>query len=210
MDWQDARYKARFVHEHQSIDLAGPIRADIYLTEIGSILNPLLARAEREARTCPLTGMPNTRAYDERAEEELIRAARSEQPLSIINFDVREFKAINDTYGHKTGDLILQQIAHTLMGRARKTDFYARIGGDEFLGLLPETTMQEAEIVAGILSDSIARETSLALPKGLPVFVDYGIAQVTPQDTSAPLLAQYDHALVTADKRMYKRKQQRL
>ncbi len=88
----------------------------------------------------PLTGLANRRFLQEEAERILALADRQKEPVSLLYLDLNDFKKINDTFGHQTGDLILIEIAKRLRKRTRKSDFVARIGGDEFVFLLPKTS----------------------------------------------------------------------
>lgn len=106
-----------------------------------------LEAARELARTDPLTGLANRRAFWHAAEDELERCRRFGQPFSIAYFDVDDFKGVNDRYGHRTGDELLQAIASTLQQGVRRVDLVARLGGDEFVLLLPGTGREGAAVV---------------------------------------------------------------
>ncbi|MEO5825295.1 MAG: diguanylate cyclase [Gemmatimonadales bacterium] len=91
------------------------------------------------ADTDPLTGCANRRVLDQRLAEELDRARRYDQVVTVVMIDVDDFKRINDTYGHAAGDEVLRQLAALLRRELRTMDFLARYGGEEFLIILPET-----------------------------------------------------------------------
>ncbi len=91
------------------------------------------------ADTDPLTGCANRRVLDQRLSEELDRARRYDQVVTVVMIDVDDFKRINDTYGHSAGDEVLRQLAGLLRRELRTMDFLARYGGEEFLIVLPET-----------------------------------------------------------------------
>ncbi|MBA1443420.1 MAG: diguanylate cyclase [Chromatiales bacterium] len=103
-----------------------------------------------------LTGLYNRKALENRIEEELHRAARYNRSLSVFLLDIDHFKSINDTYGHLSGDSVLQCLAKELEVSIRKTDYVARYGGEEFIVVLPETPLQEAMGLAERLRSSIA------------------------------------------------------
>jgi len=111
--------------------------------------------AAEEARTDEVTGLPNRRAWNERLSEHV----RSRHPLAILILDIDKFKAINDTYGHDGGDLILRQVAQIIHSRA--DDFAARIGGDEF-GIILDTsgchTSEEVEKEVAALTERINKQ----------------------------------------------------
>ena len=85
-----------------------------------------------------LTGLPNRRLFNERINLEISRAQRNNQKIGIMLFDLDHLKKVNDSYGHNVGDLLLQSVAQRLLGLLRKSDTVARMGGDEFLLILPE------------------------------------------------------------------------
>jgi diguanylate cyclase (GGDEF)-like protein len=103
----------------------------------------LQARAEefeRLAQIDPLTGLSNRRVAGARLASEASRSQRHGNALTVISFDLDKFKQINDTYGHLAGDQVLKEFAVRLSSAIRLSDFAARMGGDEFLALLPECT----------------------------------------------------------------------
>lgn len=108
----------------------------------------LIADLEATAMRDQLTGLPNRRAWDDRFERELRRAARAEQPLSVAAIDLDRLKHVNDTHGHEQGDRLIEHCAHAWGGALRQPDFLARLGGDEFLVLLPDCAAAAAEEVA--------------------------------------------------------------
>jgi diguanylate cyclase (GGDEF)-like protein len=99
----------------------------------------------RLARTEPLTGLCNPRAFFELADNELNRARRYKTPFSVAYFDLDNFKTVNDSLGHSTGDELLKSVAENLSTQTRTTDVVARLGGDEFAVLLPETNLDQAK-----------------------------------------------------------------
>jgi diguanylate cyclase (GGDEF)-like protein len=108
----------------------------------------LLAELQATATHDPLTGLPNRRAWDDRLERELSRAAACDEALSVLAIDLDRLKRINDTHGHLEGDRLLQRCAHAWNGALRQGDYLARLGGDEFLVLLPGSAAMTAEQVA--------------------------------------------------------------
>ena len=100
------------------------------------------------AETDPLTGLFNRRAFRERLTRELDRAERYSGVVSCLMLDIDHFKILNDTYGHALGDRVLTQLAELLKREQRAMDVLARLGGEEFVVLLPETGMRGARIFA--------------------------------------------------------------
>src|SRR6185295_16053664 len=111
--------------------------------------------AQRLATIDPLTGAWNRRTFHEIAEREMARARRAGQPLSIILLDIDHFRPINDRYGHREGDAILQKAADVVRGALRKEDMLVRYGGEEFLVLLPDVPGPGAVIVAGRIRKAV-------------------------------------------------------
>lgn len=115
--------------------------------------------AEKSSMTDTLTGLPNRRSYDITMEKEIERSKRGQHPLVFMIVDIDHFKVINDTKGHPTGDLVLGDVAKILKQNTRAGDTVARIGGEEFGIILPETDLAQADIVARKLLKAIQTET---------------------------------------------------
>lgn len=109
----------------------------------------------RQARTDSLTGLNNRRALFEQGAQLFSYCERSQVPISVIMLDVDHFKAINDTFGHATGDAALRHLARLLQSSLRKSDLCGRIGGEEFVVLLPDTGVDAACILAEKLRQAI-------------------------------------------------------
>lgn len=107
------------------------------------------------AITDQLTGLNNRNSFDEKVLEVINRSDRYDRPLSMIIFDLDYFKHINDTWGHPIGDEVLKQTAEITRSLLRKTDMIFRVGGEEFIILLPETTLSGAKEVAEKLRDTL-------------------------------------------------------
>ncbi len=100
------------------------------------------------AITDPLTGLYNRRYFMEQLEQEFKRSRRYERDLSLLMIDIDFFKRINDTFGHQTGDLVLRKISSIVESQLRDADLAFRFGGEEFMVILPETSLQDASNVA--------------------------------------------------------------
>ena len=124
-----------------------------------------LTRAQEEALTDPLTGLPNTRFLWMHLTQELARAGRQASRLALLLVDVDDFKSVNDTEGHPVGDLALKELATVLRQAVRPYDVCARYGGDEFVIMLPECGRDEAEERLRDLQDLIAKH-EIRLPDG--------------------------------------------
>ena len=122
----------------------------VVLTLVAVLLDTLHSAVEHHrhlATVDSLTGAMNRRAFEIAAERERLRAARHGTPLSLAYLDVDHFKAANDRLGHHAGDRVLEQVAAAIAHSVRATDLFARMGGDEFVLLLPETDAREAMTV---------------------------------------------------------------
>ena len=151
-----------------------------------------------QAHTDHLTGFNNRGHFMQQAELELRRVVRYGGTLSIFMMDVDHFKKINDTHGHKVGDLVLQKLAEICRDTLRMVDIIGRVGGEEFAILLPETTEQEAIRVAERLRQAIA-DAKISLGHGLPlsITVSIGITSLMSKDDNIDVLLSF------ADKALY-------
>lgn len=111
------------------------------------LTNAALIRAQREARIDPLTGLPNRRTMDEAFAREIAVCDRQRSPLSVAMLDLDKFKHVNDKHGHHCGDRVLKVFSLVMRSQLRPSDTLFRIGGEEFLLLLPGTTPEAAELV---------------------------------------------------------------
>ena len=154
----------------------------------------------RQAHFDYLTGVNNRRHFMERAENELRRANRCGNQLSIFMLDIDHFKMINDRYGHKVGDQVLKMLADVCRSALRDIDILARMGGEEFAVLLPETDGSLALEVARRLQDSINKAClRLEGDLAIKIQVSIGVASMTtPQDNMDILLHRADTALYEA------------
>ena len=146
------------------------------------------------ARTDFLTGVLNARFFRELAQMEINRSMRYKRTFTIAFIDVDNFKSINDTFGHTEGDTVLRAIATNIKTHLRKTDFVARVGGDEFLVLLPETNKQTAPIVMSNMQRALLKEMD---ENGWSVTFSIGVLTLTAPQISV------DDMLSRADKLMY-------
>ncbi|MEN6434625.1 MAG: diguanylate cyclase [Anaerolineaceae bacterium] len=112
---------------------------------------------ENQALTDALTGIANRRAFGKRLHDEILRSARYDHTFALIAVDVDNFKLINDTYGHPTGDNFLIQFTVCMQAAVRDTDFIARTGGDEFEIILPESDLENAKQIVNRLEMLIAQ-----------------------------------------------------
>ncbi len=157
------------------------------------------ARAEALAWTDELTGLDNRRAFFHLGRQACRQSARSQRAVSVIMLDIDHFKEINDTYGHSAGDRVLQKVAETLRPLVRDADVLARIGGEEFALLLPETEIAAAEAVAERLRQALESVVIEWEGSALRCTASLGVACCLAGDASLDtLLTEADHALYAA------------
>jgi diguanylate cyclase (GGDEF)-like protein len=158
------------------------------------------AIALRDARLAaaidPLTGCLNHGAMRERLAEEIARARRQGTPLAVTILDLDDFKRVNDTYGHPTGDALLRHVAEALRAEYRSFDQVARYGGDEFVVILPNVRGPRADIAAA-RALTVLREIHIERPDGghEGITVSCGVAEWVEPEGPAELLERADKAL---------------
>lgn len=149
----------------------------------------------------PLTGVANRRALEQQLTSEISRSTRYGLPLSLVMLDLDHFKRINDTYGHPVGDKVLITVADKVAKSLRQSDFLARIGGEEFVILLPETNLANAIATAEKLRADISRLRFKTHNTHLSATASMGVCEWSPEGMSAQQLLQF------ADQALYRAKQ---
>lgn len=185
-------------HALQPVDVWNAGTRLIVLVLVASLLNALrraLADHRRHATVDDLTGAMNRRAFALIAERERLRAGREGSPISLAYFDLDHLKRVNDAYGHDAGDAFLTAFSHAVDGSVRATDCFARMGGDEFALLLPETDAREAMVVVDRVRTLLARTTP-----DVPVTASVGLATFRFPPTTV------DDMVACADDLMYRAK----
>jgi diguanylate cyclase (GGDEF)-like protein len=168
------------------------------LTTIVSVLKNTLTHEKEISRIDFLTGIRNRRYFIELVTMEINRARRYQHPLTMVCLDLDNFKAVNDCFGHTTGDILLRLVAHTIRENIRVTDTVARLGGDEFGILMPETGRNVAEVI-------IQRVQKINLDymrkHGWPVTLSIGVVTLTSPPSTV------DEVLRISDRLMYAAKE---
>lgn len=159
-------------------------------------------RFAREARIDPLTGLENRAAWDEHVRAEEARRVRYARTVTVVSADLDNLKAVNDRYGHEAGDQLIRAAANLLRGQARGADRIARVGGDEFLILMPETDLAGAgrylaRVRAAIRRIQVNEVSSLQL--------SFGAATARDDESLASVIGRADAAMYTAKKRRVRR-----
>lgn len=179
----------------------------VALAEVEAILTVFVDITERKefealmkrlAQTDALTGLPNRARFFSAAQEEIKRARRYNRPLSVFMIDIDFFKRINDTHGHELGDLALKAFAQLCRCWIRSQDMVARLGGEEFGLLLPETDGSSAVALADRLRAAVANMRVDHLDQ--PITISIGVSEVLPGESTV------DAALSRADQALYRAK----
>lgn len=146
--------------------------------------------------TDSLTRLANRRFFIDLLDKAMAFSKRHEQALSVIMADLDNFKSINDTYGHQAGDQVLAAFGQVMQASIRQEDLAARFGGEEFILMLPGTTIEDATILAERLRESL--ENLAFPPLKTRVTASFGIAQYRPDDTIETLVKRADEGLYAA------------
>lgn len=173
--------------------------------EVGQALvkaSRMLKEAQHRGHHDALTGLANRALFEQIVDHQLAICGRTGAPLAVLYVDLDGFKAVNDTHGHATGDVLLCAVAARLKGSIRSSDLAARLGGDEFAIVLVNTGMEQAAIVAGKLAGSVSMAYLIG-EWSLRISASIGIAGYPDSGTSSQAL------LHSADATMYKAKSDR-
>lgn len=154
------------------------------------------AQLQELAQHDGLTGLLNRRHWESCLEHEFARHARYSSPASLVLFDIDHFKQLNDTYGHQAGDEVIRKVAEITRHLVRDTDYAGRYGGEEFVVLLPDTTMEGAALFAERLRKAIEQFSLTHEQQQLNCSVSVGVACMRPDmPHHSALIAEADKAL---------------
>lgn len=148
-----------------------------------------------QARTDPMTGLLNRRGFALLWQRGMVLARRSGRPLSVIVIDIDHFKRVNDSFGHAAGDEVIKYLGRVMRQRLRASDVVARLGGEEFAAMLPDTDVKGAQAIAQALVDAIGAQP---VPVVGRITVSIGVASLAPNEDGAALLQRGDEALYRA------------
>ncbi len=176
-------------------ELLAKVKRELKLQEMQKELQLLAA-------TDPMTKLYNRRYFTSASAHIFDLAKRHKTNISLIMIDIDNFKSINDTYGHKTGDDVIVNLANILRNQQRKSDIICRFGGEEFLILLPNTTLQNAKIVAEKIRKNVEKVSIyLNEKKSIHYTVSLGVSEVDTQNE-----ANIEEAIKRADTALYEAK----
>lgn len=161
-------------------------------------LHSRLDSEKQGARLDPLTGIANRKSFEERFAHEIAQKPRAALPMVMLLWDLDNFKLINDSYGHRAGDRVLQSVASCFMAAVRGNDFVARIGGEEFVMLLSATKIEQAMLIADQVRSAV--EALRFHFRGTPVrvTVSCGLTEVKENDAAEAAFDRADGALYRA------------
>lgn len=189
-------------------DLGSPVFLDdnVFAGYIGScidVTDKIEGQRMREwAEKDGLTKIFNRQHFERLGQTEFHRAKRYNTDLSLMMIDIDDFKNINDTYGHIAGDYVLKEVASVLSKNVREFDILARFGGDEFVIMMPNTKMENAQYLVERLEGAF-KDLKLVFEKqAILVSASFGISQLDQEDN-------FEKILIAADKRLYEKKRSR-
>lgn len=188
---------ASVMHSSDSSECSGIVGVLADVTERRSMVEELC----RLARTDSMTGLCNRGYFMELGNREIRRSIRNAEHCSLLLIDVDFFKKVNDRYGHDVGDKVLIELASIMRISVRETDLVARIGGEEFVALLPGTSMEEARFVAERMSANVRSTVIKAGNEEFNISVSMGLATLYIGDDLERVIKNADIALYAAKKR---------
>jgi diguanylate cyclase (GGDEF)-like protein/PAS domain S-box-containing protein len=192
---RDGRRKFVKVSSNPIKDGNGTVVQVVHVSADITETKQLQEELERLATTDRLTEAYNRLKYDEFVQREIERVERYGSPLSLIMFDIDHFKAVNDRYGHLTGDRVLKSVVNIARSYKRKIDYLFRWGGEEFMLAAPETDLEQAVCMADRIRNAIERHAFTGVGK---VTVSFGITRFEEGDTADTLAKRADDALYKA------------
>lgn len=167
--------------------------------EVIKQINYIYTRTKYLSVTDNLTGLANRRNFESAFEKEFLRAARYNNKLTLVMFDIDHFKNINDTFGHPCGDFVLRQVANSALQTFRKTDTVFRFGGEEFVVILTETDIHQAIIPLERFRKTVETLGLTYQDKEVSVTVSIGACQLSPEiKTKEEFLQKVDETLYKA------------
>jgi diguanylate cyclase len=158
----------------------------------------VLEKQRHKALHDPLTELPNREYYNERAHYEYQRWQRYSRPLTLAVFDIDHFKKINDGHGHQAGDRVLKVIGRSVAKRLREVDFFCRFGGEEFVALMPETSLADAMPVLDTIRAAIANAAFNYKEQPIAITLSIGVTEFKTDDDLETAFARADEALYAA------------
>lgn len=178
-----------FMYDENNTEAIGILNICRDLTE----LHMVQKRLKEQTYTDELTGISNRKSYNKRISELLSQFQRYETPFSFIMFDIDNFKSINDTFGHDTGDQVLKEISKLIQPTIRKNDYFFRVGGEEFIVLLSKTELEGAKIASENIRHLV--ETSLDVIENKTITVSIGVTTALKTDDQDSIYKRADNCM---------------
>lgn len=169
-----------------------------YMEQESDQLKQKLSENRQKLMFDSLTGVRNRLSYEEILEQELSRYARYREVFCYALLDIDHFKRINDEYGHNAGDKALQIVARMLAQNIRKTDFLFRIGGEEFVLLLPKTSLENAAPLVEKIRKSVGQANFHFKQQKVTISLSAGVSNIAPGDNAESIYERADQALYQA------------
>jgi diguanylate cyclase (GGDEF)-like protein len=188
--------KEREIYRLKNVELA---QANEQLQHANEEKSDLLEQLARQAQEDALTGLYNRRYFDARMKLEFQHAQNLKIPLSLMMCDIDNFKSINDTFSHQTGDIVLSKVSELFKKGLREADVLARYGGEEFILLMPTTVLDNAVRLCDRLRQSIANYPWQEIDPKLKVTVSMGVV-------NDPNCSNYEKLIAKADEKLYEAK----
>ncbi len=164
-------------------------------------LRKKLEKAQQASETDVLTGLANRRKFEKKLSYETKKSLKEKTPLSLIMVDIDHFKMVNDNFGHLTGDSVLKTLAALFKRQLKGKDLASRFGGEEFMLMLPETSLEDAFTVAKNLNATLAQKEWKHKASGQSmgkITISLGVAQYKPGESRKAFIERTDRALYTA------------
>ena len=197
-------YGGLFLHRkpYSEPHLLSQISTMVRIKLLQDELKERMAELDRLASTDNLTGLYNRRMFFRRLDEEIARSERSSDPISLIYTDIDHFKNVNDTYGHAAGDAVLQQASRVMQRILRRGDVLGRLGGEEFMIMLPGTNGEAAQQIAERLRVRVANTPVTYEDLTLNITISIGVFYMP-----EPCALKIDEMVRFADEAMYEAKE---
>jgi diguanylate cyclase (GGDEF)-like protein/PAS domain S-box-containing protein len=199
LHFKDGRVVERYSRPQRGVD--GEIHGRVWSFRDVTERERIQARLRHLADHDPLTGLFNRRRFEEELADRLAHAARYGEGGAVLLLDIDNFKSVNDSLGHPTGDAVIRGVAELMQEQMRETDVLARLGGDELAVLLPHADEQRARLVAEKLVDTVRSHRSTFVGERLRVTISVGVAVI-----SKPGAQTAEELMVEADQAVYEAK----
>ena len=186
--------------ENESFDSEDIALIELFSQLVGASIGniKLFERIQRQATTDGLTGLANHKTFYEILERELWRSRRYGGQISLIMIDIDNLKKTNDTYGHRAGDKVIREVSRKIKECIRQIDTAARYGGDEFVVILPNTSLADAVVVAERMVDVVAHSPATWKKEQIALSISVGLGQYDADTNPQDITSGSDRALYTA------------